>query len=60
MLLDPDDMIVNPDLFQRLYIYNSNNLDIIEFSVLHQQEGKNEITLLKDTLILIFIILNQK
>lgn len=47
MLLDPDDMIVNPDLFQRLYNYNSNNLDIIEFTVLHQYEGKNEIIIPK-------------
>ena len=45
MLFDPDDMVVNPDLFQRLYRYNSNNLDIIEFSVLHQKEGKDEIIL---------------
>ena len=43
MLLDPDDMILNPHLFRKLYEYNSNNLDIIEFSVLHQPEGKNNI-----------------
>ena len=45
MLFDPDDMVVNPDLFKILYRYNSNNLDIIEFSVLHQKEGKDEIIL---------------
>jgi len=45
ILMDPNDMYLNENLFQHLYNYNlKNNLDIIEFSVLQQIEqidGKN-------------------
>ena len=44
ILLDPDDMFLNQELFERLFIYNSNiNLDIIEFSVLYQENKKKTI-----------------
>ena len=44
LLMDPDDMYLNENLFQELYIYNTqNNLDIIEFSVLQQNEGSSKI-----------------
>ena len=46
ILMDPDDIYLNENLFQNLYNYNRNkNLDIIEFSVLRQIEGKNKIYL---------------
>jgi len=46
ILLDPDDMILNGNLFQELYDYNLNyNLDIIEFVVYQQKEGNNTIYL---------------
>ena len=44
LLMDPDDMYLNENLLQILYDYNiKNNLDIIEFTVYHQFEGKNKI-----------------
>ena len=44
LLMDPDDMILNPDLFEELYKYNLKyNLDIIEFLVYHQQEDNKKI-----------------
>ena len=44
LLMDPDDMLLNPELFQEIYIYNlKNNLDIIEFSVYHQNDGEKTI-----------------
>ena len=44
LLMDPDDMILNQDLFQELFNYNLKyNLDIIEFSVFHQKEGRKTI-----------------
>ena len=42
--MDPDDMIINPELFELLYNFNINyNLDIIEFSVLHQIEKRQNL-----------------
>ena len=42
LLMDPDDILMNQDLFKELFIYNQKfNLDIIEFLVYHQEEGKN-------------------
>ena len=44
LLMDPDDMYLNENLFQKLYDYNIKyNLDIIEFLVLEQIEGNKEI-----------------
>ena len=44
VLMDPDDMLINPDLFEELYNYNLKyNLDIIEFLVYHQEEDKKKI-----------------
>ena len=44
MLMDPDDMYLNGNLFQKIFEYNKeNNLDIIEFSVIHQIEGQERI-----------------
>ena len=44
LLMDPDDIYLNENLFQKIYEYNKeNNLDIIEFSVIHQIEGQERI-----------------
>ena len=44
LLMDPDDMYSNENLFRKIYEYNKeNNLDIIEFSVIHQIEGQERI-----------------
>lgn len=44
ILMDPDDMFLNENLFQELYNYNLNkNLDIIEFTVYHQIEGRRNL-----------------
>ena len=49
IFMDPDDMFMNEDLFKELYEYNlKNNLDIIEFSVYHKNEGSEVIYSLKD------------
>jgi glycosyltransferase involved in cell wall biosynthesis len=48
LLMDPDDLYMNENLFQSLYDYNLNcNLDIIEFSVVHQIEGRRNFFLPK-------------
>ena len=44
LFVDSDDMILNEYLFEILYSYSSTyNLDIIEFLVLYQEEGKNNL-----------------
>ena len=44
IFMDPDDMFLNPYLFAELYNYNNKyNLDMTEFSVYHQKEGKKKI-----------------
>lgn len=44
LLMDPDDMYLNENLFHDLYHYNLKiNLDIVEFSVYRQNDGKNKI-----------------
>jgi glycosyltransferase involved in cell wall biosynthesis len=44
ILMDPDDLYLNENLFQQLYNYNLNyNLDIIEFTVFQQIEGRRNI-----------------
>lgn len=44
IFLDPDDLFLNRYLFQKLYDFNINyNLDIIEFTVYSENEGKNNI-----------------
>ena len=44
LFIDPDDMLINGHLFEELYKYNLKyNLDMIEFSVYHQKEGKKKI-----------------
>lgn len=49
LLMDPDDILLNENLFQELYSFNINyNLDIIEFLVYHQVEGKRKIIIPKD------------
>ena len=46
LLMDPDDMFLNKNLFKELYNYNlNNNLDIVEFSVYQQKEGEKKIFL---------------
>ena len=46
IFMDPDDMFLNPFLFEALYNYNLKyNLDMIEFCVFHRTEGKKRITL---------------
>ena len=44
VMMDPDDMFLNQNLFEELYNYNSKyNLDIIEFLVYNQLEENNKI-----------------
>ena len=44
LFMDPDDMLLNPYLFEELYIYNLKyNLDMTEFSVYHIIEGNKNI-----------------
>lgn len=44
LLMDPDDMYMNENLLKELYDYNLNyNIDIIEFIVFQQFDGKNKI-----------------
>jgi glycosyltransferase involved in cell wall biosynthesis len=44
LFVDPDDMLLNPDLFGELYAYNlKHNLDMIEFSVFHKKEERKKI-----------------
>ena len=44
LFVDPDDMLLNPYLFEELYIYNLKyNLDMIEFSVFHKKEKLKKI-----------------
>jgi glycosyltransferase involved in cell wall biosynthesis len=46
LLMDPDDMFLNQNLFKDLYMYNlKNNLDIVEFSVYQQKDGEKKIFL---------------
>ena len=46
LLMDPDDMYLNENLFNDLYYYNLKiNVDIIEFSVYRQNDGKKKIYL---------------
>lgn len=43
VFIKQDDIVVNPNLFEGLFIYNLKyNLDIIEFSVYHKEEGKRK------------------
>ena len=49
LLMDPDDMYLNPNLLQELHNQNiKNNFDIIEFSVFQQFEGRNKINYPRD------------
>ena len=44
ILMDPDDLYLNENLLKELYNYNLNlNLDIIEFTVFQQIEGRRNI-----------------
>ena len=44
LFLDPDDMLLNPYLFEELYAYNlKHNLDMIEFSVFHKKEAQKKV-----------------
>ena len=46
LLMDPDDMYLNQNLFKEIHKYNlNNNLDIIEFSVFQQKDGEKKIFL---------------
>ena len=43
LLMDPNDMYMNPNLFQDIYNYNlKKNLDIIEFTVFQQNDGEKK------------------
>jgi glycosyltransferase involved in cell wall biosynthesis len=45
ILMDPDDMFLNPNLFYEIYNYNLKfNLDIIEFTVFSYNETKSYLT----------------
>lgn len=49
LLLDPDDMLLNKELFQKLYNYNADlNLDIIEFLVYHRLDNEKKLIIPKN------------
>ena len=49
LLMDPDDILLNQEIFEELYSYNNKYyLDIIEFLVFHQEEGKKSLIFPKD------------
>ena len=49
LLLDPDDMLLNKELFQKLYNYNADlNLDIIEFLVFHRLDFEKKLIIPKN------------
>ena len=49
LLMDPDDIIFNQGLLQEVYdYYIKYNIDIIEFLVYHQKEGRSNIIFPKD------------
>ena len=44
LFMDPDDMFINPYLFEELFKYHLKyNLDMIEFTVYHNKEGEKKI-----------------
>ena len=46
LFIDPDDLLLNPFLFEKIYNYNLRlNLDMMEFMVYHKEEGKKKIFL---------------
>ena len=48
ILMDPDDMFLNPNLLEKLYNYNLNyNLDIIEFTTICHIEENSNLTIIK-------------
>ena len=48
ILIDPDDILINPNLLQNLYNYNLKyNLDIIEYTVICYLEKRNEIKIIE-------------
>ena len=48
ILIDPDDILINPNLLQNLYNYNLKyNLDIIEFTVICYLEKRKEIKIIE-------------
>ena len=43
LFMDPDDMLINPYLFEELFKYHLKyNLDMIEFTVYHNKEGEKK------------------
>lgn len=49
ILMDPDDMLLNPNLFENLYYYYLKyNLDMIEFTIFHYEEKKKHLYIKKD------------
>lgn len=46
LFIDPDDLLLNPFLFEKIYNYNLRlNLDMMEFMVYHKEEEKKKIFL---------------
>jgi glycosyltransferase involved in cell wall biosynthesis len=57
ILMDPDDLLLNPNLLEFLYNYNLEyNLDIIEFTKLSYLEKKNIYIKINILIIIIFLI----
>lgn len=49
LFMDPDDILMNQELFQELFSYNKlYNLDIIEFLVFHKEESKKNVKFPRD------------
>jgi len=61
LFMDPNDILLNSYLFEELFKYNSKyNLDMIEFSVYHQEEGKKKFIFQFIMNLIIIIILQKK
>jgi glycosyltransferase involved in cell wall biosynthesis len=44
ILMDPDDMFLNPNLFEKLYtLYLKYNLDMIEYTIFHYEEKRKHL-----------------
>lgn len=60
LFFDPDDIYLNPNLFEILYYYNLIlNLDIIEFTVYHSIERKKKYFFQKNIILIITIDLKK-
>ena len=61
LFVDPDDILLNPYLFEKIYEINKNySLDIIEFVVFYEEEGNNHLTIPNNHILNHFHSFSQK